>query len=66
MALRWFTDCLTEIVVRDEDLAGQIRYELTGDGLAPVFFSIDERTGAIYVREGSRLRDDRATNYTVR
>lgn len=50
----------------DEDQVGEMRYVLDGDGLAPFIFRIDQNTGAIYVRDGPGLRNDRATNYTVR
>lgn len=53
------------ITVRDRDLAGQIRYRLVGDGIAPAFFRIDERTGVIYLRDGVNLKTDRTLNYTV-
>lgn len=53
------------MLATDRDLSGRIKYEITGDGMAPAFFRIDELNGRIYIRDGVSLRDDRNTNYTV-
>ena len=54
------------VLATDRDLSGRIKYAITGDGMAPAFFRIDELTGRIYLRDGVSLRDDRNINYTVR
>jgi len=56
---------VTGISVVDEDLRGQIKYELTGHGIAPALFRIDEVSGALYLRNRSLLRDDSSLYYTV-
>ena len=65
----WTTACcwlIVGVLATDRDLSGRIKYAITGDGMAPAFFRIDELTGRIYLRDGVSLRDDRNINYTVR
>ena len=47
---------VTDISTTERDLSGHIKYEIIGDGLPPIFSSINQYTGHISLNNGSLLK----------
>ncbi|KAJ8319080.1 hypothetical protein KUTeg_004171 [Tegillarca granosa] len=54
------------VTATDQDLRGQIIYEVTGINLAPAFFVVHQTRGNISITNQNILRSDQNSNYLLR